>query len=252
MIKNKAISGYNNEKDVVRQFNTDKSFIKKICSDEFEKTYAIHIISHKYGKINEKHVSCKADFYLAKGKVPLQELLDKNYYLNENDLELYSLEPITNSGVSVKLDKSKYTIFKMGSTTFAKLFNSNILAAGASIYCTKDFEKNESVLEGWKISKEDFKDYYSDIINGVENYLLDKKILNQIKKKSNQEIKNVIESNTFLSEFIFKGIGNFEEPFTAHWLFENNELKKNYEIPFQITTGSGRSKGIFTIVLKPI
>jgi len=31
----------------------------------------------------------------------------------------------------------------------------------------------------------------------------------------------------------------------------NNTLKKNYFIPFNITTGSGRSKQIYTIVLKP-
>lgn len=252
MIKNKAIIGYKNEKDVVSKFNKDKSFIKIISSEELENIYAIHIISYKFGKVNEQNISCKADFFLAKGSIPQNELIQKNYYLNEKDLLLYNLEPILNSGVSVKLDKSKYTIFKMGVTTFEKLFTNNILAAGASIYCTKDFEKNESVLEGWNVSKEDFKRYYSDIIDDCENYLLDKNILDRIKKRSNQEIKRAIESDKSLSDFIFKGIGNFEEPFTAHWLFENNELKKNYEIPFQITTGSGRSKGIFTIILKPI
>lgn len=48
------------------------------------------------------------------------------------------------------------------------------------------------------------------------------------------------------------GIGNFEEPYTAPWLIEDDSLKPNYEIPFNVTTGSGRSKGIFTIVLKPL
>lgn len=252
MIENKAISGYNNEKDVVKQFNRDKSYIKKICPQDSENIYAIHIISNKYGKVNEKSISCKADFFLASGDVPKKELLQKNYYLNEDDLKVYNLIPILKSGISVKLDKSKYTIFKMGSTTFEKLFKNNILAAGASIYCTKDFEKNKSVLDGWKVSEEEFKLYYSDLINDSENYLFDKGSLDQIKKKSNQEIKKTITADKYLSDFIFKGIGNFEEPFTAHWLFENNELKKNYEIPFKITTGSGRSKGIFTIVLKPI
>ncbi len=252
MIQNKAISGYNNEKEVVMKFNSDKSFIKIIYPEENENIHAIHIIKQKYGKVNEQYISCKADLFLAKGDVPKDILIQKNYYLNEEDILLYNLVPIFKSGVSVKLDKSKYTIFKMGATTFEKLFTNNLLAAGASIYCTKDFEKNESVLVGWNVSKEDFQSYYSDIIEKNENFLLDKSILNQIKKKSNQEIKSRIEANHYLSDFIFKGIGNFEEPFTAHWLFENNELKENYEIPFQITTGSGRSKGIFTIVLKPI
>lgn len=252
MIENKAITGYNNEIEVVTQFNKDKAFIKNICPDDYENVFAIHVISKKYGEVNGIKIACKADFFLAKGNVPHDEIVKKNYYLNENDLKSYHLEPIIKSGVSVKLNKSKYTIFKMGPTIFEKLFKNNTLAAGASIYCTKDFEKNESVLKGWNVSMEDFKSYYSDIINDSENFLFDKEILNQIKKRSNQEIKNAIVSDNYLSDFIFKGIGNFEEPFTAHWLFENNEFKKNHEIPFQITTGSGRSKGIFTIVLKPI
>jgi hypothetical protein len=249
---NKAILGYDNEKDVVILFNKNKSFINNIYSSETLNTFAIHVNSKKYGKLNEKNVSCKSDFYLANGNITEDELLERNYYLNENDIEFFKLKPIINTGVSVKLDKSRYTIFKMGPTTFKKLFQSNVLASGASIYSTKDFDKNGSVLDGWEVKKEEFYTYYSDTINGNENYLSDKVILNKIKKKSNKEIKKIIENNKSLSDFIFKGIGNFEEPFTAHWLFENNELKKNYEIPFQITTGSGRSKGIFTIVLKPI
>jgi hypothetical protein len=54
-----------------------------------------------------------------------------------------------------------------------------------------------------------------------------------------------------ISDLVFKGIGNFEEPFTAHWIIENDEVKENYYVPFSVTTGSGRSKGIFTVVLKP-
>lgn len=50
---------------------------------------------------------------------------------------------------------------------------------------------------------------------------------------------------------MFNGIGNFEEPFTVHYLYENGELKDDCFIPFKPTTGSGRSKGTFTIVIKP-
>ena len=47
------------------------------------------------------------------------------------------------------------------------------------------------------------------------------------------------------------GIGNFDEPYTAKYLIENDKIKKNHYLPFTITTGSGRSKGKYTIVLKP-
>ena len=61
----------------------------------------------------------------------------------------------------------------------------------------------------------------------------------------------MILDNNLLSDFIFKGIGNFDEPYTATYLYEHGELKENYYIPFKITTGSGRSRGDYTIVLKP-
>ena len=60
-----------------------------------------------------------------------------------------------------------------------------------------------------------------------------------------------VNNDKAISDFIFFGIGNFDEPFTAHWLYEYEKFRTNYVIPFTITTGSGRSKGIYTIVLKP-
>jgi len=75
--------------------------------------------------------------------------------------------------------------------------------------------------------------------------------LKQIKSFSNKEIAKIINTNKSISNFIFFGIGNFEEPFTAYWLFEYGEFKANYVIPFTVTTGSGRSKGVYTLVLKP-
>ena len=75
--------------------------------------------------------------------------------------------------------------------------------------------------------------------------------MSRIKSYSNKEIEKIIIQDKVVSDLIFKGIGNFEEPYTAHWIIENDELKENYYIPFTITTGSGRSKNIFTVVLKP-
>lgn len=52
---------------------------------------SIHVIYKKYGKINEKKVMPKADIFLAYGEVAPQILIDKDYYLNENDLEKLKL-----------------------------------------------------------------------------------------------------------------------------------------------------------------
>jgi hypothetical protein len=145
---------------------------------------------------------------------------------------------------------------KMSPSTFKKLFGSNILASGASIYCTKEVEfiKNRELLEGWGVLESEFIAYFNqqlDINLLSATDINSKEALKLIKKFSNSKIVEIINSDKRISDFIFFGIGNFDEPFTAWWLFEHGEFKPNYIIPFSVTTGSGRSKGVYTLVLKP-
>ena len=66
-----------------------------------------------------------------------------------------------------------------------------------------------------------------------------------------REITNTISKKPEIAKFVFQGIGNFEEPFTASWLYEHDRLKKAGPIHFTVKTGSGRSRGDFTVVVKP-
>ncbi|WP_417881659.1 hypothetical protein [Xanthomarina gelatinilytica] len=250
---NKAISG--NEQEVVytKQLNRKDKFWDKINHDK-NTTYAIHVISKKYGKINEAKIQPKADIILAKGNIPLDYLSKNDFYLNEKDIKRFNLTLINESGISVKLPNSKYTITKISPNTFIKIYGSNLLGAGASIYCNKekDFSKNIEVLNGWSVQENDFYNYFNQKIKNLSiNNLNDKEKLAQIKTFSNHQISKLTLNSKKISDLIFKGIGNFEEPYTAHYIIENDEIKENYYIPFSITTGSGRSKGTFTIVFKP-
>lgn len=250
---NKALSG--NEQEVVytKQLNKKDKFWDKINYDK-NTTYAVHIISKKYGKVNEGKIQPKADIILASGNVPDYYLSENDYYLNEDDIDKLDLTPIDESGISVKLPNSKYTITKISPNTFIKIYGSNLLGAGASIYCNKekDFDKNIEVLNGWNVSEKEFYNYFNNNIKDLSlNNLNDKDKLTQIKTFSNQKISELTLNSKNISDLIFKGIGNFDEPYTAHYIIENDEIKENYYIPFIITTGSGRSKGIFTIVFKP-
>lgn len=250
---NKSLSG--NEQEVVytKQLNRKDKFWNKIRYDK-NTTYAIHIIYKKYGKVNEGKIQPKADIILVNGNVPNDYLSKNKYYLNENDIEKFDLTPINESGISVKLPNSKYTITKISPNTFIKIYGSNLLGAGASIYCKKekDFDKNIDVLTGWNISEKGFYNYFNKNIKNLSlKNLSDKDKLTQIKTFSNQKIGELTLNSKKISDLIFKGIGNFEEPYTAHYIIENDEIKENYYIPYIITTGSGRSKGIFTIVFKP-
>ena len=249
---NKAIKGNQQEVIYTKTLNNKKELWDSLPYDKIN-TFAIHITTKKFGKINEGKINSKADIYFATGSVDLDYLNQNDFYLDEKDCETSNLIPIKNSGLSIKLSKSRYTITKISANTFFKIFGNNILGAGSSIYCRKESEfiKNKSVLKGWGINETDFKLYFSKALNIDDLDISDKNTLEKIKTFSNKKIKKDILMSKKISELIFKGIGNFEEPFTAHWLIENDLLIPNYYVPFIITTGSGRSKGIFTIVLKP-
>ena len=250
---NKAILGNKQEIIYTKQLNQKDKFWDEINFDK-DTSYAIHIIEKKYGKINEAKIHPKADIILARGYVPVDYLEKNDFYLNEDDIKKLNLIPINNSGISIKLPNSKYTITKISPNTFIKIFTSNLLGAGASIYCNKekDFDKNINVLNGWNINESDFYNYFNHNIENLNlNSLDNKQKLAEIKTFSNKKISELTLSSKKISDLIFKGIGNFEEPYTAHYIIENDEIKENYYIPFKITTGSGRSKGVFTVVFKP-
>nr|MBL0721290.1 hypothetical protein [Sulfurovaceae bacterium] len=58
--------------------------------------------------------------------------------------------------------------------------------------------------------------------------------------------------NSVISDFIFKGIGAFDNPYYATFIYKEGKLSLN-NIPnkYSITTGSGRSSGKYTVIIKP-
>ena len=232
----------------------------KVLNLNHDYNYAIHVIFHQPAKINDTLIKPKADIFIAKGNVSQRYLIKKDFYLNENDLEPCGLKPLNKSGISVKRpDSKRYQILKMNPSTFKKVFGCFELGAGASIYCNRENEliKNNYVLKGWNTNWKRFEEYFKEI-NGAES-LKNEDILSEvrlntakrIKSLSNKIIGQKIEDNEKISKFVFQGIGNLEEPYTAYWLYDFGKLKRAGKIPFVVTTGSGRSRGDFTIVIKP-
>ena len=219
--------------------------------------YAIRVKYQKYGTLNKRKVWAKADAFIAKGFVPQNYLKLNHYFLNEDDVKKFNLLPIKQTGISIKQKSStQYQILKISPSSFERLFGSNILAAGASMYYKKKkkLPLNKNILKSWGISEEIFFSYYSEKLNLPINSVTDmncQKCLKQIKRYANKEIARIIQNDKALVNFIFYGKGNFQEPFTATWLFEHGIFKKNTPMPFVVTTGSGRSKGKCTIVIKP-
>jgi len=254
--------GREEEESLVIAMNSKKAhkFWKVLGIKNAEKYCVIHVSGKKWSTVRGMRVNPKSDCFLAEGCIPSYLIKEKGFYLDESDVAKFKLEKIKSSGISIKRkDSSKYTISKMNPSTFKKVFGNTELGAGSAIYCTKPSElaKNDAVVEGWLTDWPSFENFFKKI-KGVGS-LKDKEtdpatrlvVAKKIKEHSNAKIKEMIESSEEISDFIFRGTNDFEQPYSANWFYENDEMKKAGPIPFVVTTGSGRSHGDFTIVVKP-
>ena len=255
----------------VKLFNSDKlnpnfkEYLDNIKYENINQIFMVRVTGKQYSKLSNQVVMTRADTYLIKSKdSKINEILKENeYYLDEKILEKenISYKCIQYSGISIKMtDSDKYQILKLTPDSFYKLFNEYELGAGASIYCQKEEEliKNSIVCQGWHTSKEKIIEKYSEDIPDLENLLNENinksnelKIYKELKRFSNNKITEIINNNQYLKEVIFNGYHIYEEPYSASYFYKGDNIKKLTYIPFTVTTGSGRSKGNFTIVLKP-
>jgi hypothetical protein len=249
---------------LVKELNQNKNHpIWKTLNFSSDKTlYAIHVIKHVHSDFFDRMTKPKADIYLAEGpELGADVLSSQGFLLDENDLEPFKLKAVEKSGISVKLkDSIQFQILKTSPSSFQRIFGNSNLAAGASIYCQKaeELAKNMDILEGWNSNKASFVEYFDSRISNVRS-LFDASspiferlaIASEIKTLSNTAISNVINSDKKVADYVFTGIGLYPEPYPAHWLYEAGTFRKNGPMPFTVTTGSGRSRGDYTIVIKP-
>lgn len=243
-------------------FNSNKEFfehyLKKVSSSPKNNLFMVHITTKQFSSLSEKKVFTRADCYLAKIDLDITSILkENNYYLSEEILEKNNIlyKKIDYSGISIKMTSSKnFQILKIGPNSFQKLFESYELGAGASLYCLRveELEKNYNLILGWKSTIKAMTDFFYKYTQGNEHFYLDKTICEKIKNYSCQKIKEIIDNSSELKEKIFNGITLYDEPYTAFYFYHGNDIKELKYIPFTVTTGSGRTQGNYTIVLKPI
>jgi hypothetical protein len=254
--------GVSDEENLVIELNKKENHdLWNIFGLDSSSHVAIHVKEKKVSKFHDKKISPKADIFIAKGNVPREYLDENKYLITEKDFEKLNLAVVKYSGISVKkYDSKSYTITKISPTPFKNIFGSYELGCGVSVFVKKESEinLNESILfSGWKTNIDSMINYFRPYVKNIENLKQDidvsekKEIYSNIKSEAIAIMTNLIDSNKSLNDFIFKGIGAFDEPFTAHYFYQNNNLSKDCYIPYSITTGSGRNKGIFTVVIKP-
>ena len=266
-----TVSGNIAEIQFIMLFNREKKsdkfkeYLDNFDYDNIDNIFMTRVNTKQYSKLSNQTVMTRADAYLIKSNDSKINniLLENDNYLDEDILKKENINYtyIEFSGISIKMsDSSNFQIIKLTPDSFYKLFNEYELGAAASIYCKKEEElsKNDMVCAGWHTSKQKIIDKYSNDLPSLR-HLLDKElskfdeimIYKELKNFSNNKIADTINNDKYLQEVIFNGYHIYEEPYSASYFYKGDRIKKLSYIPFGVTTGSGRSKGIFTIVLKP-
>lgn len=243
----------------VKEFNSNKNRFNDYLSkfSNYKNTWMIRVTTKQYSKLSDRKVFTRADCYLAEIKQDISTLLEENdYFLSEEILDNIGIkyEKIPYSGISIKMTTStSFQILKVGPNSFNTLFGSYELGAGASLFCMRENElkKNVDLIRGWNTTKNQMANYFYDFTGGNDDFYLNQDICKDIKNYSCIKIKKMIDENRDLQMKIFNGITLYEEPYTAFYFYHGDRIIELTTIPFNVTTGSGRSHGDYTIVLKP-
>lgn len=258
------------EIEFTKNFNKNKSndnygfYIKNCDIKNLNDCYMVRVTTKQYSELSKQVVMTRADSYLIESKDELIKslLFDNDFYLDESMLLDNNIKYnyIDKSGVSIKMsDSERFQILKLTPESFKTLFGEYELGAGASIYCLREEEiqKNDSVFSGWNTNKSNVINKYKSelpelvMLNDNLNVLEQMNIYKKLKELSNKRIKEIIDNDKKIQEIIFNGYYIYKEPYSATYFYKGNKIEKLDYIPFTITTGSGRSHGDFTIVLKP-
>ena len=254
------------EYELVAKLNRDKRSGNKLWSvlcqelniSNLDNVYAVRVSNTVYSKLSGRMVLPKADAYLVRGNINHQVLLDNNYWLDEDVIEGLEVKALPGSGISCKRPtSSSFTYAKLTVNSFETLFGSRELGAGISIFSkVSELHNNDKVLDGWMVSEEQLLEYFKQELDEAnisdnERCLTNEEVCKQVKHAAIRETELKIRQSKEISNALFKGIGVFDEPYTANFIYINNGLTIAYVPDFSITTGSGRHRGNFTVVIKP-
>lgn len=238
-----------------RHKNSNNEIWKELSSSlniiDLDNVFAVKATKTKYSKLVKRNVLPKSDVFLIKAKLPHRFLLDNNYWIDEDNIENYDYELIEKSGISCKRPDSKsYTYCKLSINAFRSLFKNSIIGAGIMLFVNqKDLSLNDDIIKAWGCGIDEFYDYFTGCISIGNKDDLER--AKAIKKYAINQVKDIIVDNRDIAESIFSGIGVFEEPFAASFLYVNGNMRSSHTPKFSITTGSGRHNGNYTIVIKP-
>ena len=116
---------------------------------------------------------------------------------------------------------------------------------------SKKLELNKTIAEDLNINQCDFVKYFKihHFATGVD--FEDSEFMSSVTTISKKIVIKAIEENEELKKALFTGEGWFKSPYYIDFVLINGELSNDVYMPYYIDNGSGRSKGNYTIILKP-
>ena len=253
---NIAIQVINFEYKFASNLNQDKNYYlwKILGINKNKNVFFVNTSYNQVSKIAGSKVPPKSDCYAVEIDENISSLLeDKGYILTEEMLLVNDIphKILNDSGISIKLPNSKsYTLQKISYSTFRNLFT-NISASyfvAALLFCDpKQAYKNELILATFKRNI----DILCNDLN-IRNSMDNLEMYRKLKTFAINKIKEIANTNKKIYNAICFGDDIFEKPYCSNYIFENNNIvsKNNYNSIINVTTGSGRSKGTYTLVFK--
>lgn len=252
---NNAIKGIGFEYKFTSALNQDKSSnLWDTIGLKGNNIYMVNVSYNQVSKIAGSKVRPKSDCYAVKINKDISQLLeDSNYVLTEEMLleKNIPFESILESGISIKLPDSKnYTLQKLSYSTFKNIFaeiSPSYFVAALLFTDESQINKNQLILATFNTSIETL---CNDL--GVAQGSSELANYRALKNSAMAMIKQQANSNEKIYNALCFGDEIFENPYTASYIFENGKLlrKEDYKVTISVTTGSGRSKGSYTLAFK--
>lgn len=255
-----SFEGNKEEFDLSRVLNRHKNHsiwsILFPCVTDFSNYYAVKVTKKVKSKLSGKKVSPKTDVYVIEANIPQDFLLENGYILTDEMLSSFDINILPFSGISVKMkDSTKYTIQKFTVQSFLKAFEKKFLNPKEILFSLLMYSKSDHQFKNHSIAKKlgiDYKTFLRDNLNVFsDNDIVDVNEINRIRTSAQDRVMKAIKNDKDLYESIFMGKHWFEEPYSASYIFSLRGMEKNELKDFYITTGSGRTKGDYSIEIKP-
>lgn len=223
-----------------------------------EQVLLIRVTSKQLSRLSNQKVNTRADAYAIEiVDNRIYDLLEENdFYLDEEILDGYDeyYNRVEKSGISIKKDGSdNFTLIKLTPNSFNELFGCYELGYGASIFCKNfsELQYNIPLIEGWKTTIEDLQEYFDSTDINESSLTSSLELCQKMKEFSVARIKEYVDNSPRLQAIIFNGKDIYDEPYSAYFFMQNNTVRTLGYVPYNVTTGSGRSHGDYSIVLKP-